>query len=316
MKKTLFVLLCFTLFISCKKDKITDTGEKIYFNGHPTATAGWQEIYSMNKDGSGQKQLTNFSSGGALRIINREPALSYDSTKIYFISDKDFPGGELFSMNIDGSDVTKVLSSNILGNECQDFFLYQKGQKKVYGKALQMYPNWNGEIWSMDINGSNKVKLTSFGLDAPSYYPCVNAANTTIIYTCTVTASTAEIYAMNMNGSNKRALTSGGPQVKYHPQFSPDGTKIVFEGHVAGNLEIFIMNADGTNLMQLTHYGLTRPNYVYSREATFSKDNKSIYYTSDEFDKKTTQLYKMNLDGTGNTMLSSSETNKHNPCIK
>ena len=160
MKKALFALLCFSLFISCKKDKTGDgAGPKIYFSGHPTATAGWQEIYSTNEDGSGQKQLTNFSSGGTLRIITRDPVLSNDGTKIYFISDGDFAGGELFSMNIDGSGVTKVLSSSILGNDFQDAFFYQNGQKIVYGRPLQQYPNWNGEISSVDINSGNKLSL-------------------------------------------------------------------------------------------------------------------------------------------------------------
>lgn len=317
MRKILFVLLCSILFISCKKDRTDDGGgPKIYFSGHSTATAGWQEIYSTNEDGSGQKQLNNFSSGGALHITTREPVLSYDGTKIYFVSDKDFPGGELFSMDIDGSAVTKVLSSSILGNDLQDLFLYQNGQKIVYGRPLQMFPNWNGEILSVDINGSNKVKLTNNAFDAPAYYPCVNAANTTIIYTSFVSAFQTEIYAMNMNGTNKRALTSGGPEVKYHPQFSPDGTKIVFQGNVNQTMELFIINANGTNIFQLTHFGLTRPFGVYSRDAIFSKDGKSIYYSSNELDGKTTQLYKMNIDGTGNTRLTFSEMNKYKACVK
>jgi TolB protein len=36
------------------------------------------------------------------------------------------------------------------------------------------------------------------------------------------------------------------------PTFSPDGQKIVFARDVGGGQELFLMNADGTNQMQLT----------------------------------------------------------------
>ena len=153
-------------------------------------------------------------------------------------------------------------------------------------------------------------------IEGPCYYPSVNAANTTIIYSASGLPYRTEIYAMNMNGTNKRALTSSGPQVKRYAKFSPDGTKIVFLGNIEQAYEVFIMNANGTDIIQLTHHKLTRPFYVTTRDPVFSKDGKSIYYSSNELDGKTTQLYKMDIDGTNNTRLTSSGMNKYKACVQ
>lgn len=316
MKKTLFVLLALSLFISCKKNK-TDivagpsNQPKIYYQGSPPGVI-WEEIFSMNEDGSGQKQLTDFS-GGILNIFTGEPVLSADGKKIYFISHKDFAGGEIFSMNIDGSGLTKIINNNITGSSMQSPFIYQNGQKIVYAHVVDSFANRHGEIFTADINGSNKVALTGFPDNC--FHPCVDPANTTIVYSNLV-GSRMELYAMSLTGANKHALTATGPALKMHAQFSPDGTKIVFDAIVGVGADIFIINADGSNMTQLTNYTNSGAIDNYSWGATFSKDGKTIYFSSDEFNNQTGQLYKMNIDGTGKIKLTSSAQDKFNPCVK
>ena len=319
MKKILCVFFITGLLLSCKKSK-TDLAAppsnqpKIYYQGsNNTGAFGWEEIFSMNEDGSDQKQLTNFSGSGAAAIFTGEPVLSPDGTKIIFNSHKDFRGGEIFSMNLDGSGVTKIISNSAVGSSIQSPFIYQNGQKIVYMHELDSFLNRHGEIFTADINGNNKVSLTSFPDNC--FDPCVDPANTTIVY-CNLVGSRMEIYAMSLTGANKRALTTTGPAFKKHPQFSPDGTKIIFDAFVGVGAEIFIMNADGSNMTQLTHYtnGGTIDNYSWG--ATFSKDGKTIYFSSDEFNNHTGQLYKMNIDGSNKVKLTSSAVDKFNPCVK
>ena len=71
--------------------------------------------------------------------------------------------------------------------------------------------------------------------------------------------------------------------------FSPDGSKIVFYRDIGGDFEIFIMNADGSGVQQLTN------NAASNIRPVFSADGQSIIYQSNT--ASNTTLIKMNLDG-------------------
>ena len=69
-----------------------------------------------------------------------------------------------------------------------------------------------------------------------------------------------EIYIMNIDGSNQTNLTND-ENINIGHHFSPDGSKIAFEHHgvkISGNVhrsepaEIYVMDADGSDLTQLT----------------------------------------------------------------
>jgi Tol biopolymer transport system component len=62
-----------------------------------------------------------------------------------------------------------------------------------------------------------------------------------------------EIYVMNPDGSNQRRLTNT-PGEDWHPAWSPDGTKIVFQCMSGGTFNVCVVNADGSGYTQLTNW--------------------------------------------------------------
>jgi dipeptidyl aminopeptidase/acylaminoacyl peptidase len=63
---------------------------------------------------------------------------------------------------------------------------------------------------------------------------------------------------MNANGGGRRQLTNTPDITEQEPAWSPDGSRIVFAADASGtdtttDLEIWVMNADGTRLTQLTN---------------------------------------------------------------
>lgn len=288
---------------------------KIYFQGSYGTILGWEEIYAMNEDGTGERQITNFSQGGATLISTNDVALSPDGKKVFFVSRKDFEGGEIFSMNTDGSELTKVISNNIQGSSMQAPVIFQDGQKIAYFMEVDSFMNRHGEIYTANIDGSNRKSLISFPADGNCYHPTVSPANNTIVYSNLV-GNRMELYAMDIDGSNKRVLTSTGERTKMHPQFSPDGSKIVFDAIYGIGVEIYIMNADGSGIKQLTFYSNNGTRNTITWGPTFSKDGKTIYFSSDEYNGHTGQLYKMTADGLNKTRLTSSSVDKFNPCVK
>lgn len=61
-----------------------------------------------------------------------------------------------------------------------------------------------------------------------------------------------QIFVMDANGSTEKRLTDGIGDAR-SPSWSPDGSKIAFSlSREGGRSHIYVVNADGTNLIQLT----------------------------------------------------------------
>jgi hypothetical protein len=58
------------------------------------------------------------------------------------------------------------------------------------------------------------------------------------------------IYVMSAYGANQTQVANSGVT----PVWSPDGTKIAFTGFLTGNSEVFVMDADGSNPINLTNH--------------------------------------------------------------
>ena len=58
------------------------------------------------------------------------------------------------------------------------------------------------------------------------------------------------------------------------PAWSPDGRQIAFESTMDGDREIYVMNADGTNIRQLTH------NTLWDEGPAWSPDGTKLAFSS------------------------------------
>src|SRR5205085_1311417 len=90
-----------------------------------------------------------------------------------------------------------------------------------------------------------------------------------------------------------RRLTQG--TFDSHPRYSPDGSKIVFQRSTDGQPDIYVMNADGSGVTQLTN------NPAYDLAPDWSPDGKQIIFTS--WRDASVMVYSMNPDGTNVTKL-------------
>lgn len=265
---------------------------------------------------------------------NAEAYLSFDESKLIFqATTGNLQCDQIFTMNLDGTD--KKMVSTGKGRTTCAYFL--PGDDKIIyssthledencppppdrskGYVWKLYESF--DIFSANADGTDLKQLTTtYGYDAEA---TVSPKGDKIVFTSTRDGD-PEIYIMDIDGSNQKRLTfqkgyDGGPF------FSPDGSKIVFRasrpktekelddyndlvqfGYVRPTaLEVYVMNADGTDIKQVTNFGKA------SFAPFFYPDGKKIIFASNVNSKtgRNFDLYLVNIDGTGLEQITYNET--------
>ncbi len=153
--------------------------------------------------------------------------------------------------------------------------------------AFQSTRHGNWEIYTMDADGSDVIRLTNIAADdeRPGWSP----DGTKIVFGSR-RGGNADIYVMNADGSGVTRLTTHAGE-DYAPQWSADGTKIVFRSSRDGNAEVYVMNTDGSNQANLTH------NPADDNGPVWSPLGNKIAFSSDRAGNL--NVYTMNVDGSG-----------------
>ena len=108
----------------------------------------------------------------------------------------------------------------------------------------------NYEIYVMDSNGGNQVRLTDD--PAVDWYPTWSPDGDRIAFVSD-RDSIFRIYVMDSDGRKLMQLTKGSDDSE--PAWSPDGAKIAFTRSKGRKEQVWVMDADGQNQVQLTHIG-------------------------------------------------------------
>jgi Tol biopolymer transport system component len=226
------------------------------------------------------KNIRQITNGGE----NAEAYWSADGNWITFQSTRDGRScDQQFVMRADGSDVRRVSTGE--GKTTCGWFL--PGGKRVFfgsshahqkecpprpdASAGYVWPLDPFDIYTANVDGSGLKRLTSY--NAYTAEGILSPDGKKIVFT-SMKDGDLEIYTMNVDGSDVRRLTNT-PGYDGGPWWSPDGKKIVYRAHhpqdeaqladyrqlLSRNMirpsrvEIFVMNADGSDQRQVTALG-------------------------------------------------------------
>jgi Tol biopolymer transport system component len=129
--------------------------------------------------------------------------------------------------------------------------------------------------------------------------PLVSPDGKTLLYDAHATGDW-DIYARPVAGGAAIDLTPRTASQDYEGAWSPDGARIAFVSDRASkNTQLFVMNADGSSVRQLTHDSLSH------ELPSWSPDGKTILF--DTSAKSQGDIYAIGDDGSGQVQLTSSK---------
>ena len=275
---------------------------------------------------SNVRQLT---SGGE----NAEAYLAFDGSQLIYQARK--PGAEcdqIYVLDPESGD-TRMVSTGEGRTTCSYF--YPSGNEILYSSthhhnaACPPNPDFSmGYVWPVyetydvfasNLDGSGLRQLTTEeGYDAEATF---SPAGDRIVFT-SARDGDLELYSMAPDGSDVIRLTDR-PGYDGGAFYSPDGSKIIWRAHYPGEgpeledyrrllsqgllrpgeLEIYIMDADGSNQRQLTQLG--GANFA----PYWHPSGEKIVFSSNHHDPdgRDFEIYMINLDGSGLTRITYSE---------
>lgn len=289
---------------------------KIAFVSNESGT--WY-IYTANSDGSNISRATS--------NIDIEGTYNYspDGQKIAFETNIATDGNaEIYLMNSNGSDITKLVSTN--KNDFRPAWS-PDGSKILFSSDMTQDMH-DRDIFVINADGTGLINLSkspNFDVD-----PVWSPDGTRVAYTSGPFLTDDELVDFNsssntsivvkdiVSGKKVSLPTPNGLNVPSSPQWSPDGTQIVFNcsgmkektnepGNYATYQGLCLAAVDGSSVQAIytTEVAIDASKPIYHIDPIWSPDGSKIAFIG-RLEDGTTQIFTVNADGSNQQQITQS----------
>jgi Tol biopolymer transport system component/pimeloyl-ACP methyl ester carboxylesterase len=262
-------------------------GGVIAYCYQPLTGSSLHQIYAINADGSDNRRLIEASIG-----LNHHD-WSPDAQKIAAVGYASQSTWSIYVFDVAGGDLTRL--TNASGVWDSEPSWSPDGTRIAF---TRIYPDQDDreEVWVMNADGSDPQWIGVEGF-AAKWSP----DGSRFIYT-SHRSGNYEIYTSNIDGTDEQQVTSTSANEAF-PTWSPDGSQIAYSASTGEwntientkTYELYVMDADGTHVRQLTD------NTAYDGNPRWSPDGAPggglIVFSSDRAEPEHWEVYVMNADG-------------------
>lgn len=199
------------------------------------------------------------------------PAISPDGSRIAFHSDRD-GDWDIYLMNLDGTGLSQF--TNHVASD--SFAAWSPDGSQI---AFQSYRNGNFDIYVADKTGSAIFQVTDH--PAQDLGPTFSPDGSLMAFYSDRDDDNFDIYVVNTEciaarGACETRVTrlTDDPGDDVFPVFSPDGSRIAFHSDRAGDRNIYLIDTDGSNIVQVTN------DLAEDREPAWSPDGDLLAFRS------------------------------------
>lgn len=242
-----------------------------------TERNGFNSIFVMNADGSGQHSLVPHKGN----YYDYAPAVSPDGRRLAFSSNREKPGTDnIYLVNMDGTNLIEITATPNAKNASSSWFpdgrrlafsSNRSGRWQPYtmnddGTGVRQVITSNEDVINVavspdggmlayicgreiclaNVDGSNPHILLKNGLPKDHLAWSPDSSQLAFTQGNPNTARTS-VYVLDLQGNTRRIANNGG-----WPAWSPEGTKIVFSSDMGGVANLYLHYLDTGQVKQLT----------------------------------------------------------------